>query len=940
MESDPDSPKKGSLSDILCHPMRSKREARPSSLSVASSASGAALFSDDDDDAEVDDLDDGSGAWVKRVRKKPKLDKDKDKDGKGGKEGVVKGARKSRSTGGYKGPERTLQKGETALRKSGRLGRLATALTGLPIEMLSEILSHSTPATLLRLSRTAKIFRELLFTKSSRPIWLRAFNNDGFPERFQATDFNEPTLARLIWDKECWICGRLKVHKIIWTLRARYCDVCLKQELLPKTELEVALHEEQLHPDVWSCVPRITRPPWSYAQIHGEFYIGWALKAASRHLKALALADAAEVLSTSPALLPSSTLPFSSLPPPTTPTQQASNVALLVALLFPPHLQADRTAALAHLDSHLFNAREPTLLLSSVYHLARARLLAESHFLRIRELAVERQALYPPLPSSTPPTPAPAPAPAAAAVPPPPIAAAFPAVAAPAPAPAPPAAAAVALLDVVSSSEGGLLIAPTQKSRVTLYLEKYAENLPKIEKDSRMLEEWQKSLDRARAEERSNAQRDRLDAIVGHLTKAGYSDEDIVIGVTPGTPVYAYIDQPYPLTERIWRKVGPIIKAFIASHHRQKADEALSKARDEALALAARPAPLPSDSQSSDESWRSPSKTAQHHTASLLLPCTDLPTRTHTLTLSSNPHKTTRTLTQCPTPSLPRHLHSNRIRIPCIRNISNNNNNNSNNNVRNTPTLTHTPTVTPLSTTIRVNHDLLDQPGLNIEVPPTYIHDTPHPEAGMAESFATESEIRRLIVDMTTRFRSEELGSIFSHISVNQSPKFSYHPIVEGAITRVLIVGAQFHRERSGKGFHPVVPPFPGAPDSYTYWFDEGRGKSGRKDFVFYSGGRNYEALIMWPGLRHLRATGNNDAKYEGTMHWLVHTSNAFDERPARQYHFQFVEDWYKPKHPESFGQLSIGTSRGGAGGGRYAADRASARERNAELMAQASGLD
>ena len=53
---------------------------------------------------------------------------------------------------------------------------------------------------------------------------------------------------------------------------------------------------------------------------------------------------------------------------------------------------------------------------------------------------------------------------------------------------------------------------PGPKSRVARYLEAYAENLPKIEKDLRMLEEWQKALDRTRAEERSNAQRDRLDA--------------------------------------------------------------------------------------------------------------------------------------------------------------------------------------------------------------------------------------------------------------------------------------------------------------------------------------------------------------------------------------------------------------------------------------------
>ncbi|KAM0747158.1 hypothetical protein T439DRAFT_383323 [Meredithblackwellia eburnea MCA 4105] len=507
-------PGKMSFGHILCDPA-SKRPRRaaaplPHSLNDSNYAAQVAtssyhhlnndtifdlqdLLDDDDDQLLLPEVDDG-GLYTKRNRKKPKQGERWLKDS------LAKHAARRplnapplTSTGSedaaalQEGSEPFLAylstrtspntKSSKALsdkqRKSGRLGRLSTALTGLPIEMLSEILSHSTPATLLRLSRVAKVFRRLLFTKSSRPIWLRAFENDGFAEQFQATDFNEPTIARLIWDKECWICGRQKVHKIIWSLRARYCDVCLKSQLLPKHELDIQMREfGPLHPAVWACTPVINRPPWSYAQVHGEFYISWALKQQNQKLLQLKALDESDPL------------------PPAEPEPEA------------PVCKSEQ---------------------------------------------------------DSPATPAPTTTAAAAGT---------------------------------TGGEGGggggettneaIAVTPTPvpNTRVAKFVAFWTDNRPKMEKDSRMLDEWQKALDKSRADSKISLQKERADAIMAHLTADGFDEVDIVAGLAPGAPVYSFIDQPYPLTDRVWRKIGPVLKEHLANVRREREAEAANKRKE------------------------------------------------------------------------------------------------------------------------------------------------------------------------------------------------------------------------------------------------------------------------------------------------------------------------------------------------------------------------
>ncbi|SCV67261.1 BQ2448_5907 [Microbotryum intermedium] len=139
------------------------------------------------------------------------------------------------------------------LRKGARLGRLGPILDKIPIELLADVLAYLPPVMLLRLARTAKVFRSLLVSKHhSRAIWRRAFKRDGLGP-FAVEDMPEPQIAALIWDKECLACGRTKVHKIVYILEGRYCDPCLKQKV--RTRAQIQASHPLLHPNAFECAP-------------------------------------------------------------------------------------------------------------------------------------------------------------------------------------------------------------------------------------------------------------------------------------------------------------------------------------------------------------------------------------------------------------------------------------------------------------------------------------------------------------------------------------------------------------------------------------------------------------------------------------------------------------------------------------------------------------
>ncbi|KDE05093.1 hypothetical protein MVLG_04533 [Microbotryum lychnidis-dioicae p1A1 Lamole] len=161
------------------------------------------------------------------------------------------------------------------LRKGARLGRLGPILDKIPIELLADVLAYLPPVMLLRLARTAKVFRSLLMSKHhSRAIWRRAFKRDGLGP-FAVEDMSEPQIAALIWDKECLACGRTKVHKIVYIFEGRYCDPCLKQKVRTRSQIQSA--HPCLHPNAFECAPFSTAPPCrggNWPALPGQYMAG------------------------------------------------------------------------------------------------------------------------------------------------------------------------------------------------------------------------------------------------------------------------------------------------------------------------------------------------------------------------------------------------------------------------------------------------------------------------------------------------------------------------------------------------------------------------------------------------------------------------------------------------------------------------------------------
>ncbi|ORY88582.1 hypothetical protein BCR35DRAFT_350828 [Leucosporidium creatinivorum] len=302
-------------------------------------------------------------------------------------------------------------------RKGARLGRLEAMLQSLPMEILGEILSHLNPPMLIRLSRMAKVFRSLLMTKTSRVIWRRAFDNDGIGE-LEAPDWSEPKLASLIWDKECELCGRQKVHKICYALRKRVCDACFKTNL--STPGQILAEHPELHPDTFKCCPFTDTPPCRGGNWPGAFGHNSGLQL---FLTPVVLAESANLTD------------------------------------------------LAQRD-------------------------------RLNELLGDE----------------------------------------------------------------------TQESQVQAHVKHCEELLPKVAKDAKMLQEWQFDHDGSRSTNKRLLRQERAATIQKHCEGAGYEAIDIQVGLSHSSPVYSLVDQPYALTDRVWRKISVTIFAHLTKVHQDRLD--------------------------------------------------------------------------------------------------------------------------------------------------------------------------------------------------------------------------------------------------------------------------------------------------------------------------------------------------------------------------------
>ncbi|KAF8965313.1 hypothetical protein BDZ97DRAFT_801129 [Flammula alnicola] len=105
-------------------------------------------------------------------------------------------------------------------------------LAEMPADVLLEIFGRVEPSDLLNLARTSKSFRNLLMTRSSISVWRAARSSVPGPPMLDCpSDLNEPQYAYLAFGKDCYFCGQLSNHPIIfWAARIRTCETCLSDD--------------------------------------------------------------------------------------------------------------------------------------------------------------------------------------------------------------------------------------------------------------------------------------------------------------------------------------------------------------------------------------------------------------------------------------------------------------------------------------------------------------------------------------------------------------------------------------------------------------------------------------------------------------------------------------------------------------------------------------
>ncbi|KAL0575552.1 hypothetical protein V5O48_006426 [Marasmius crinis-equi] len=82
-------------------------------------------------------------------------------------------------------------------------GLLNVILNDMPPEILEEIFAHLGPDDILRLARLNSVLRELLMSKSARPIWHTSYQNFVSTIPPLPSDLNEPQYAELLFGDGC-----------------------------------------------------------------------------------------------------------------------------------------------------------------------------------------------------------------------------------------------------------------------------------------------------------------------------------------------------------------------------------------------------------------------------------------------------------------------------------------------------------------------------------------------------------------------------------------------------------------------------------------------------------------------------------------------------------------------------------------------------------------
>lgn len=95
----------------------------------------------------------------------------------------------------------------------------------MPLDILLEIFSHLKPYDLLRLARSTKALRAILFDRSSAFVWRSARQRiKNLPPC--PLDISEPAFANLMFDPHCYNCGRTRGIMTGWYFCRNFCSDC------------------------------------------------------------------------------------------------------------------------------------------------------------------------------------------------------------------------------------------------------------------------------------------------------------------------------------------------------------------------------------------------------------------------------------------------------------------------------------------------------------------------------------------------------------------------------------------------------------------------------------------------------------------------------------------------------------------------------------------
>ncbi|GAA5869315.1 hypothetical protein JCM16303_000427 [Sporobolomyces ruberrimus] len=202
----------------------------------------------------VDDGDDAYGTkkQTKRAKKQRTGDGAAEEDDDSGKQGG-----------------RSVQRKQTKSKKASEIEPKKPCFFDLlPFELVSEILSYTTPKDLLEFARTNKHYRSILMSKTrSARIWRLSRKTIGLPD-LTAEDFSEPAYAALVFGTHCDHCSRYAPSWAEPWLRLRLCKSCRTESLIKiDAKLEKNLH---YHPATLHCVTKTPVSPakgyWRYTR--------------------------------------------------------------------------------------------------------------------------------------------------------------------------------------------------------------------------------------------------------------------------------------------------------------------------------------------------------------------------------------------------------------------------------------------------------------------------------------------------------------------------------------------------------------------------------------------------------------------------------------------------------------------------------------------------